>query len=93
MNNKVMIQNSAQDFTNYMNLNEKRFEMAVERLEAQLEVLNAQKAIKDDALGVLYKSIEKIIAAFASTGRDYYVMRDTLQYYERAKEALKEDKK
>ena len=90
MNDKPIINNSANDFTVRMNIRRNDLDKEISILRGQINLLQTQGIITNDTEELLWNQLREIIVHKNKIESDYYDMRNTLEQHEKNKERLQE---
>ena len=88
MNDRPIINNSANDFTVRMSIRRVDIDREISILRGQINLLKAQSIITEDTEDLLWHQLREIIAHKNKIESDYYDMRKTLEQHENNKERL-----
>ena len=86
MNDRPIINNSANDFTVRMGIRRVDIDKEIATLRGQINLLKAQNIITEDAEELLWNQLREIIVHKNKIESDYYDMRNTLERYEKNQE-------
>lgn len=82
MNNRPIIENSANDFTVRMSITRECLRNEIDTLRGQVALMSAQGIITPSTLELLLNQIKEIQAHTLKIESDYYDMRNQLKHYE-----------
>ena len=88
MNDKPIINNSANDFTMRMGIRRTDIDKQIEILRGQINLLNTQGIITAETEDLLWNQLKEVMRCKNQIESDYYDMRNTLEKYENNKERL-----
>lgn len=88
MNDKPIINNSANDFAVRMSIRRVDIDREIAILRGQINLLKAQSIITEDTEELLWNQLREIIVHKNKIESDYYDMRNTLEKHENNKERL-----
>lgn len=88
MNDKPIINNSANDFTVRMSIKRTDLDKEISILRGQINLLQTQGIITNDTEELLWNQLSEIIVHKNKIESDYYDMRNTLEKHENNKERL-----
>ena len=88
MNDRPIINNSANDFTVRMSIRKTDIDKEIAILRGQINLLQTQGIITNDTEELLWNQLREIIIHKNKIKSDYYDMRNTLEKYENDKERL-----
>ena len=86
MNDRPIINNSANDFTVRMSIRRVDIDREIAILRGQINLLKAQSIITEDTEELLWNQLREIIVHKNKIESDYYDMRNTLERYEKNQE-------
>ena len=86
MNDKPIINNSANDFTVRMSIRRTELDKEIMILRGQINLLQTQGIITNDTEELLWNQLREIMSHKNKIESDYYDMRNTLEQHEQNKE-------
>jgi len=86
MNDKPIINNSANDFSVRMSIRRTDIDKQIEILHGQINLLNTQGIITAETEELLWNQLREVIVCKNKIESDYYDMRNTLERQEHNKE-------
>lgn len=88
MNDRPVINNSANDFTVRMSIRRTDLDREIMILRGQINLLQAQGIITEETEDLLWNQLRNIMTQKNQIESDYYDMRNTLEQHENNKERL-----
>lgn len=83
MNDRPIIEHSANDFTVRMSIRREELKNNIDTLRGQVAFMCAQGIITPSAMELLFNQIKEIQSHTTKIESDYYDMRNTLEKYEK----------